>query len=408
MLNIAVLGFGFIGSSVADVFCENESVISKKLGDTVNIKYILDIKDISGPLSDRLVRDINIILNDPEISVIVEAFSGPPQAAYEYTKSALKRGISVVTPNKAVVAQYGAELLKIAAGTGARYLFEASVGGGIPVIRPIYNCLAANKIERITAILNATTNFILTKMSGGNIDFETALEIAQELGYAERDPSSDVEGADTCRKLCILSSLAFGRQLPPEKVHTEGITGVTLEDIKNAGKIGCKIKLVAKAEESADDYLQAVVAPMLVSGSSPLYTVEDIFNGIIVTGNMSGDIMFYGKGAGKPPTASAIIADVIDALTKSTKNISWEASDGSYARDYILNRYYIRVSFSGLNEAYKIINKVYADADIHEANDKRELFFITGELGADDYNKKIKELKDAGLEVKSSIRMLQN
>ena len=405
MLNIAVLGFGFIGSGVADVFCENESVISRKLGDTVNIKYILDIKDISGPLSDRLVRDINIILDDPEISVIVEAFSGPPQAAYEYTKAALERGISVVTPNKAVVAKHGAELLKIAADTDARYLFEASVGGGIPIIRPIYNCLAANKIEKITAILNATTNFILTKMAGENLSFETALETAQELGYAERDPSSDVEGLDTCRKLCILSSLAFGRHLPPEKVYTEGITGVTLEDIKNAGKIGCKIRLVAKSEKSADD-LQAVVAPMLVYESSPLYTVDDIFNGIIVTGNMAGDIMFYGKGAGKPPTSSAIVADVIDALTKSTKNMSWEASDGSYVHKLSRSAYYIRVSFIDLDETHNIINKIFENCDIHEANAGHELFFITEELEDNKYDEKIKILKDAGLEVKSSIRML--
>jgi homoserine dehydrogenase len=326
MLNIAILGFGFLGSGVADIIFENQNIISKKIGDTVNIKYILDIKEIDNhPLSDRLVKDVNIILNDPEITLIVESISGPPLPAYEYAKAALERGISVVTPNKAAVAEYGAELLELAAKKDARYLFEASVGGGIPVIRPMYNCLAANKITKITGILNATTNFILTKMTNENLSFESALKIAQELGYAELDPSSDVEGIDTCRKICILSSLAFGMRLPPEKVYTEGITGITLEDIKNAEKIGCKIKLVAKSEKKSDG-LRVIAAPMFVSKNSPLYNVDDIFNGVIVTGDMSGDVMFYGQGAGKLPTASAIVADVMDAFAKSTKNIRWEES----------------------------------------------------------------------------------
>lgn len=415
MLNIAILGFGFIGSGVADVFFENESVISKKLGDTVNIKYILDIKDLgSHPLADRAVKDINIILNDPEILLVVETLVGP-HPGYEFSKAALERGISVVTPNKAVVAQYGAELLKIAEQTDARYFFEASVGGGIPIIRPMNNCLAANKIDKITAILNATTNFILTKMANENLSFDNALKIAQDLGYAERDPSSDVKGIDTCRKICILSSLAFGRHLPPEKVHTEGITNITLEDIKNAEKIGCKIKLVAKAEKveavcPQEDNLRVIAAPMLVSKSSPLYNIEDVFNGIVVTGNVLGDVMFYGQGAGKLPTASAVVADVIDALTHSSKNIVWEESDGNFVCDdrESLSEYYIRIGLKSkdLESAFKIIKETFAGADIHEANNKSEIFFTTDKLEENILDNKIKGLADAGFEIQSSIRIL--
>lgn len=343
MLNIAILGFGNIGSGVADVFIENESVISKKMGDTVNIKYILDKVDIKNhPLSDRQVKDFDVILNDPEISLIVETMGGA-SFAYKCTKAALERGINVVTSNKELVATYGAELLKIAAQTNARYFFEASVGGGIPIIRPIYTCLAANKINQITAILNGTTNFILTKMSNENWDFETALKIAQENGFAERDPSDDVDGKDACRKICILSSLAFGKQVPPEKVHTEGIRNITLEDIKSAEKLGYKIKLIAKSQQISDS-LYIIVAPMLVPRSSPLYNIEDVFNGIVVTGNAIGDVTFYGRGAGKLPTASAVAADVMDALAKNTGNMTWDVSDGNFVIDYKSHpvQYYIR------------------------------------------------------------------
>jgi homoserine dehydrogenase len=241
------------------------------------------------------------------------------------------------------VAKFGAQLLKIACGTGARYFFEASVGGGIPIIRPIYNCLAANKINQIAAILNGTTNFILTKMSNESLDFDDALKMAQELGYAEKDPSDDINGVDTCRKICILSSLAFGRQLPPEKVHTEGICGVTLVDIKNAESLGYKIKLIAKSREDHDSVC-TIVAPMLVPRSSPLYNIDDVFNGIVVTGNAIGDVMFYGRGAGKLPTASAAAADVMDALAKHTGNITWDMSDGDFVSDYKYQpvKYYIR------------------------------------------------------------------
>ena len=411
MVNIAILGFGLIGSGVADVFMENESVISKKMGDTIHIKYIVDIKEIiNHPLSDRHIKDFNIVLNDPEISLVVETLSGAavPHLAFQFTKAALEKGINVVTSSKAVVAAYGAELLGIAAKTNARYLFEASVGGGIPIIRPIYNCLAANKINQITAILNGTTNFILTKMSNESLDFDVALKMAQENGFAESDPSDDIDGKDTCRKICILSSLAFGKQLPPEKVYTEGIRDITLEDIRNAEKINYKIKLIAKAKQMQDSFY-VMVAPMLVSRSSQLYNIDDVFNGIVVTGNAIGDVMFCGRGAGKLPTASAVAADVMDALEKSTKNIMWDVSDGNYVSDYKKQsvKYYIRIENSSL--AADIISKIFPDIDIHDIHKSQsgnELFFITDEFCESELDNKIKLLSDSGLNILSKIRII--
>ena len=378
MVNIAILGFGNIGSGVADVFAENESEISKKIGDSVNIKYILDIVDIKDhPLKERQVKNFEPISNDPDISLMVETMGGATWA-YKFTKAALEKGISVVTSNKELVAAHGAELLSIANSTGARYFFEASVGGGIPIIRPIFNCLAANKITQITAILNGTTNFILTKMANERLNFEVALKMAQENGFAEADPTDDIEGKDACRKICILSSLAFGRELPSEKVHTEGISSISLEDIRTAKKLGYKIKLIARAK-AAQDALEAVVAPMLVSPASPLYNIDDVFNGIIVTGNAVGDVMFCGRGAGKLPTASAIAADVIDALSKSTKNILWEKSDGGYVAPYKTQKFrYCISTSSGAAE-------------------------ITNELNEAELDKYI---SDSGLDVKSKIKLL--
>ena len=420
MLNIAILGFGNIGSGVADVFIENGSVISKKIGDTVNIKYILDKIEIKNhPFSDRQAKDFETILNDPDIDLIVETMGGS-DFAYKCTKAALEKGINVVTPNKELVAKYGAELLKIAAEKDVRYFFEASVGGGIPIIRPIYNCLAANKINKIAAILNGTTNFILTKMSVEKWDFETALKTAQELGYAESDPTDDVEGKDACRKICILSSLAFGRQLPPEKVHTEGISRVTLEDIKNAEKLGFKIKLIAKSqinhinqEDLDSDSLSVMVAPMLVPRTSPLYNIDDVFNGILVNGNAVGDVMFYGRGAGKLPTASAIAADIIDALLKKTENMMWDISDGNYVSDYKnqSSGYYIHVGFNqdviSRNSVFDLISELLPQADTYKSlTNNQEMFFTTDIILEKELDKKIKSLSDSGVNILSKIRIL--
>ena len=407
MLNIAILGFGNIGSGVADVFAENESVISKKIGDTVNIKYILDKTDIKNhPLSDRQVKDFSVILNDPDISLMVETMGGAT-FAYECTKSALEKGIDVVTSNKEVVAKYGAELLAIAAKTNARYFFEASVGGGIPVIRPIYNCLAANKINKITAILNGTTNFILTKMANENLDFSVALKMAQDNGFAESDPSDDIDGKDTCRKICILSSLAFGKQLPPEKVYVEGIREITLEDIKNAEKLGYKIKLIAKSNQ-VEDSLYVIVSPMLVSKSSPLYNIDDVFNGIVITGNAIGDVMFYGRGAGKLPTASAVAADIMDALSRSTKNMMWDISDGNYVSDYKTqnSEYYIRACSETENPDFGGLSNLFPESQIQKNRTVKEIFFITNKLSESELSEKINSVQELGYTILSKIRIL--
>ena len=407
MLNIAILGFGNIGSGVADVFAENESVISKKIGDTVNIKYILDKTDIKNhPLSDRQVKDFSVILNDPDISLMVETMGGAT-FAYECTKSALEKGIDIVTSNKEVVAKYGAELLAIAAKTNARYFFEASVGGGIPVIRPIYNCLAANKINKITAILNGTTNFILTKMANENLDFSVALKMAQDNGFAESDPSDDIDGKDTCRKICILSSLAFGKQLPPEKVYVEGIREITLEDIKNAEKLGYKIKLIAKSNQ-VEDSLYVIVSPMLVSKSSPLYNIDDVFNGIVITGNAIGDVMFYGRGAGKLPTASAVAADVMDALSRSTKNMMWDISDGNYVSDYKTqnSEYYIRACSETENPDFGGLSNLFPESQIQKNRTVKEIFFITNKLSESELSEKINSVQELGYTILSKIRIL--
>ena len=406
MINIAILGFGLIGSGVAGVFEENESVITKKLGDKINIKYILDLRKIENHiLSDRQVTNFDVIVNDPEISLIVETMGGS-HPAFEYTKAALEKGINVVTSNKEAVAKFGAELLAAAAKTDARYFFEASVGGGIPIIRPMYNCLAANKINNISAILNGTTNFILTKMEKESLAFDECLSLAQANGFAERDPSADIDGIDTCRKICILSSLAFGKQLPPEKIYTEGIRNISLTDIKNAGKCGYKIKLIAKSKFNGDG-VHAIVAPMFVHNSCPLYNIEDVFNGILINGNVIGDVMFYGRGAGQFPTASAVVADIIDALLKNTKNITWDTSDGSYVADCRLEpaRYYIRASYVNSDPEYAI-KTAFAKPEIYRDDDSKELFFLTNEYTENELEEKISALSDLGFDILIKLRIL--
>ena len=406
MINIAIIGFGLIGSGAADVLAENESVISKKLGNKINVKYILDLRKIENhALSKNQVESFDTIINDPEISLIVEAMVGS-HPAFEYTKAALEKGISVVTPNKEIVAKFGAELLAAAAETDARYFFEASVGGGIPIIRPMYNCLAANKINSVSAIINGTTNFILTKMEKDNLSFDESLSLAQANGFAEKDPSSDIDGIDSCRKICILSSLAFGKQLPPEKVYTEGIRNIYLKDIKNAAKCGYKIKLIAKSVSDGDS-VNAIVSPMFVHNSCPLYNIEDVFNGIIINGNAIGDVMFYGRGAGQLPTASAIVADIMDAILKTTKNMTWDISDGSYVADYKLEpvRRYIRMDYVNSDPEYAI-KSIFKNSEIYRDDGNKEIFFFTKEYSEYQINEKISALSDSGFNVLSKLRVL--
>ena len=313
MVNVAILGFGVVGSGVAEVLATNGSHIDKKVDDLIRLKYILDVRDFpDSPFADQVIHDFSIIENDPEVNIVVETIGGA-KVALDFTRRALMAGKSVVTSNKELVAEHGCELLKLAQEKGVSYLFEASVGGGIPIIRPLNQCLAANEIEEIAGILNGTTNYILTRMIRAGLSFEAALKEAQQNGYAEQDPTADIEGHDACRKICILASLAFGRHVYPRQVPTEGITGVTLADVAYADACGKKIKLLGRAIHREDGKVCAYVAPHLVDGEDPLAGVEDVFNAIAVKGNAIGDVMFYGRGAGKLPTASAVVADVIDA-----------------------------------------------------------------------------------------------
>ena len=313
MINVAILGFGVVGSGAAEVLTENRAVIEKNLGKTVAVKRILDLREFpNSPFGALITHDFNDILSDPDISIVAEMMGGS-HPAYDFTKACLEAGKSVVTSNKEVVANFGAELLEIAAKNGARYLFEASVGGGIPIIRPMVNDLASNKILSVNGILNGTTNYILTKMLDEGAAYDDVLKDAQAKGYAERNPAADVEGLDAARKIVILAALSFGKLLDPSVIHCEGITKITAEDAAFAKANGYAVKLIGHTE-LMDGKVLAMVSPRLVPVGNPLAGVSDVFNGILVDANMLGECMFYGKGAGKLPTASAVVADIIDIV----------------------------------------------------------------------------------------------
>ena len=357
MVNVAILGFGTVGSGVAEVLTGHENSIARKADGLIRLKYILDVRDFpDSPFAGKFVKDFAVIENDPEVDIVVETIGGA-KAALDFTRRALEAGKSVVTSNKELVASHGYELTQLAREKGVCYLFEASVGGGIPIIRPLSQCLAANEILEIYGILNGTTNYILTRMIRTGLTFDAALQEAQDNGYAERDPSADVEGHDACRKICILAAIAFGRHIYPEQVPTQGITGVTLADVDYAESAGKKIKLLGRAIRGEDGRVCAYVAPHLVDQSDPLAGVEDVFNAISVRGDAIGDVMFYGRGAGKLPTASAVVADVIDVARNmgSRKALSWEpgGEDTACGTDDLASRWYVRAkaSVDGLRAA---------------------------------------------------------
>ncbi len=336
MAEIAVMGHGVVGSGVLEVLTQHTESIARRAKEEIQVKYILDLREFPNlPYSHKFTKDFNVILDDPKIRIVVEVMGGL-HPAFEYVKACLEHGKSVVTSNKELVAAKGAELLGIAQRNNLNFLFEASVGGGIPIIRPISQCLAANEVSEIAGILNGTTNFILTKMIRDRMGFGEALELAQKLGYAERDPSADVEGADACRKICILASLAFGTHVYPESVHTEGISGVTLSDVGYAEAWGGVIKLIGEVKMLDSGKIHIMVAPMFVSRESQLANVDDVFNGILVRGDATGDVVFYGKGAGKLPTASAVVADVIDCVKhfKARKYLFWEDAKPDYVSPF--------------------------------------------------------------------------
>lgn len=318
MGKIAIMGHGTVGSGVAEVLMMNQQKIAASAGEPVEIKYILDLRDFPDlPYADKMIRDFSLIENDPEISVVVETMGGL-KPAYPFVRACLMAGKSVVTSNKQLVATHGSELLAIAKQKNVNFLFEASVCGGIPVIKTLHQCLAANRIEELRGIFNGTTNFILTRMAQEGMSFEEALSLAQTLGYAEKDPSADVDGQDACWKLSILSSLAFGSRIPAEKIPTEGIRKITREDILCAEKWGGAVKLVARARQLENGQISVMVSPAMVPFGSQLSHVDDVFNAAMFTGNAVGDVMFYGRGAGKLATASAVVSDVIDAVREKS------------------------------------------------------------------------------------------
>lgn len=352
MVKIAILGFGTVGSGVAEVFETNSDRIARNAATDMEIKYILDVRDFPGSkYGDKFIKDFSVIENDPEIRIVVETIGGTG-VAYDFTKRALIAGKNVVTSNKELVANHGCELLAIAKEKNLNYLFEASVGGGIPIIRPISQCLAANELDEIYGILNGTSNYVLSRMITGGLSFDTALKEAQEKGYAEADPTADIDGYDACRKICILASLSFGRHIYPNQVLTEGIRGVTLEDVKYANRQGCKIKHLGRALKMPDGKIACYVAPHLIRHDSLLANVEDVFNGIVVKGNAIGDVMFYGAGAGKLPTASAVVADVIDCAKhfRARKYIDWNEGGEEIAADPELleSAWYVRAPIARL------------------------------------------------------------
>ena len=321
MINIAVMGYGTVGSGVVEVVNTNGARINQRIGDELNIKYVLDLKDFPGnPVQEKIIHDFETIIQDDDVQIVVEVMGGI-EPAYTFVKRCLQAGKSVATSNKALVAKHGAELLSIAKENEINFLFEASVGGGIPIIRPLNSSLTADEIEEITGILNGTTNYMLTKMFYEGADYDTVLREAQANGYAERNPEADVEGYDACRKIAILSSLISGQQVDFEDIYCEGITKITVEDMTYARKMGGTIKLLASSKRYAGNRLHAIVAPCIIFPDHPLYNVNGVFNSIFVHGNVLGDAMFYGSGAGKLPTASAVVADGVDAAKHLNRNI---------------------------------------------------------------------------------------
>ena len=346
MINVAVLGYGTVGSGVVDLISINHDKIAKSAGDEVYVKYILDVREFKdSPYENRFVKDFATIEADPEVHVVVETIGGVG-VAQEFTRRALAAGKSVVTSNKELVSEFGCELVKIAAENGVCYLFEASVGGGVPVLHPLVNCLAGDEIEEVYGIVNGTTNYILTSMIKNGVSFETALREAQEKGYAEKDPTADINGVDTCRKTCILADLAFGKNICPQFVPTEGIAGVSDVDIALAANINAKIKLVGRTAHRPEGTVASYVAPHVLMSDNLLSGVEGVFNGIVVRGNATGETMFYGKGAGKLPTATAVISDVVDTakVISSGRFLSWDMAGEEAVADpnELENRWYIR------------------------------------------------------------------
>lgn len=407
MIYTAIMGHGVVGSGVAEILLGHNNLINQKIKNEIDVKYILDLRDFNDlPYSNKFIKDFELIINDADVKIVVEVMGGI-NPAYDFVKRCLLAGKSVVTSNKELVAEKGAELLEIANKNNVNFLFEASVGGGIPVLRPIAQCLAANEITEVKGILNGTTNYILNKMIVDNMDFDSALKLAQEMGFAEKDPTADIGGHDACRKICILAALAFGKHVYPEQVSTDGIANISLNDVEYADSFDCAIKLIGSAKKIDDKTITASVKPMLVSHSHILSDVDGVFNAIMVTGDAVGDVMFYGKGAGKMPTASAVVADVIDCAKHlhARKYIDW--TEGS--SDYVVTpnekvRLYVYIHSNDYDMLCSQFANLFSDNTWHIKNDdKKEIAFITNEDYESALMEKINSIKCDTLKVMHTL-----
>ena len=411
MVEIAIMGHGTVGSGVVEVLTRHEATITKRAKEEIRIKYILDLREFpESLLADRFTKSFDDIIGDPSIRIVVEVMGGL-HPAYDYVKRCLEAGKSVVTSNKELVAAKGAELLRIARDQNVNFLFEASVGGGIPIIRPMSQCLAANDVVEVAGILNGTTNFILTKMINEQMPFEDALALAQKLGYAERNPAADIEGQDACRKICILASLAYGKHVYPDQIHTEGITNISLADVQYADAWGGVVKLIGEANLLPSGKLHSIVCPMFIPRDSQLANVDDVFNGIMVRGDATGDVVFYGKGAGKLPTASAVVADVIDCVKhlKARKYLFWEDGSPDYVADYLENEValYVRVQAADPDAACREAEQLFGSVTrlTRKGIGVEEAAFVTPVLVERDIREKLGRLEEGGVKLLNTIRV---
>lgn len=396
MAKVAVLGYGTVGSGVVEVFNTNQESINNKAEQSIEIKHVLDLREFPGSvIEDILTHDYNDILNDDEVDVVAEVMGGI-EPAYTFVKQALLKGKSVCTSNKELVAQHGPELLEIAKENHVNFLYEASVGGGIPIIRPLNQSLTADEIYEITGILNGTTNFILTKMKEEALDFDVVLKEAQELGYAERNPEADVEGHDACRKIAILGSLAFGSHVNYEHIYTEGITKISKADMAYAKKMNVDIKLLARCKKVGEQ-VYSVVTPMMIGPHHPLSNVHGVFNAILIKGNVIGDVMFYGAGAGKLPTASAVVADIVDAVKHKGKNIitKWSTTEKTLMPvDDVPSSSFVRIKTFDKVGVSETVKELFGDVEFVDIESYREEFaFVTGEFREADIKSKLAVLE---------------
>lgn len=412
-MDLAILGYGVVGSGVAQLLRQNnESITARSMQPAMRLKYILDIRDFPGdPCESLIVHDMNRIIDDPDVGIVAETIGGL-RPAFDFVKACLEKGKSVVTSNKELVAVRGYELMQTARAHNVNFLFEASVGGGIPLIRPLSQCLAGNVVDEVAGILNGTTNFILTKMIDESMPFAAALRIAQENGYAEKDPTADIEGLDACRKICILATLAFGKHVDPAQVRTEGISNVTIADVSYAAAVGCHIKLLGRAKRTADGRITAVVGPMLVPQSNLLASVNDVYNAVMIHGDAVDDVIFYGRGAGKFPTASAVVADMIDCAkhTQRRRFFDWEAGEPGFvapAQEDVV-KLYVRAVGADADKAWSSLRLAMPGAKRLCRDDAPpgEIAFITPAMAEKDIRAVLEKV--AGLDVKATMRVYES